>query len=150
MLHFVGNTDTQKRKGIFQRLQGCVGQSKTEGLRLFVFRCQNFAVEVEFIELLKQIGYVIGLGVIGLLIYWKGLTYLSFGSEIGTLDILDIVYYGNIGLAIIYTIGTIQLFKKFRIIGNKIYKVIMDLFLCCKARINTKPSLGVHKNAFKI
>lgn len=82
-------------------------------ISIVLFIATDDKEKVEFIELLKQIGYVIGLGVVGLLIYWKGLTYLSFGSEIGTLDILDIVYYGNIGLAIIYTIGTIQLFKKF-------------------------------------
>ena len=65
-----------------------------------------------FGELLKQIGYIIILGVIGLLVYIKGFGFVILNNRISSLELLNVIVYSNYGIAILSIVGIFKLFRK--------------------------------------
>jgi len=65
-----------------------------------------------FGELLKQIGYVILLGVVGLLVYSKGFGYVTLNNRLSSMELLDVIFYSNYGIAILSIIGILKLLRK--------------------------------------
>ena len=65
-----------------------------------------------FGELLKQIGYIIILGVIGLLVYIRGFGFVTLNNRISSLELLNVIVYSNYGIAILSIVGIFKLFRK--------------------------------------
>ena len=49
---------------------------------------------------MKQIGYIIILGVIGLLVYIRGFGFVTLNNRISSLELLNVIVYSNYGIAI--------------------------------------------------
>lgn len=61
---------------------------------------------------MKQIGYIIILGVIGLLVYIRGFGFVTLNNRISSLELLNVIVYSNYGIAILSIVGIFKLFRK--------------------------------------
>ena len=92
---------------------------------IVIFLASEDAEKETFWELLKGIGFVIGFGFVGLVLYSKGISYLSGITEASWHSMYDIMVYGTLALAIINVIGIVRLF-------NSDYRQDVTLKTCIK------------------